>query len=64
MGFVDPAITLDQLREADVKRVSIGGALSRIALQAFKRAAIEMRDGHFGFVSQLEPLKDLQKPFN
>ena len=31
MGFADPSITLDQLAEIGVRRVSIGGALSRSA---------------------------------
>ena len=31
MGFADPSITLDQLGEAGVKRVSIGGGLNRVS---------------------------------
>lgn len=64
MGFADPSITLDHLREAGVRRVSIGGALSRVALQAFMNAASEMRRGHFGFVAHLSKLADLQKAFD
>ena len=42
---------LDALAKAGVKRVSVGGALSRVALAAFLGAATEMRDhGTFSFV--------------
>jgi 2-methylisocitrate lyase-like PEP mutase family enzyme len=64
MGFADPTITMDDLHEAGVRRISIGGALSRIALQAFTAAAAQMRNGQFAFVSQLGPLKELQQPFD
>jgi 2-methylisocitrate lyase-like PEP mutase family enzyme len=64
MGFADPTLTLEQLREAGVKRISIGGALSRIALQAVTEAATEMRRGQFTFISRLAPLRDLQKAFD
>jgi len=63
MGFADPAITLAQLGEVGVRRVSIGGALSRIALQSLLAAAGEMRNGQFGFIAKLAPLHDLQRAF-
>lgn len=43
-GFLDPSITVGQLAEAGVKRISVGGALSRVALAAFVRAAREMQE--------------------
>jgi 2-methylisocitrate lyase-like PEP mutase family enzyme len=64
MGFADPTLTLARLGEAGVRRISIGGALSRVALQAFMRAAAEMRAGRFGFVADLAPLKELQQAFD
>jgi 2-methylisocitrate lyase-like PEP mutase family enzyme len=64
MGFADPRLTLAELGAAGVRRISIGGALSRIAMQAFMRAATEMRAGRFGFVAELAPLADLQEPFD
>jgi 2-methylisocitrate lyase-like PEP mutase family enzyme len=64
MGFADPAITLEQLAAVGVRRVSIGGGLSRIALQAFMQAAAEMRAGRFGFVSTLAPLAELRRAFD
>ncbi len=64
MGFADPTITLAQLSAAGVRRVSIGGGLSRIALQAFMAAAREMHAGRFGFVAGLQPLGELQRHFD
>jgi 2-methylisocitrate lyase-like PEP mutase family enzyme len=63
MGFVDASITLEQLAEIGVRRVSIGGALSRTALAAFFDAARAMRQGRFGFVRQLPPIATLQQAF-
>jgi 2-methylisocitrate lyase-like PEP mutase family enzyme len=63
MGFCDPSLTLDQLGAAGVRRVSIGGGLSRVALQAFMEAAREMRAGGFGFVRRMAPLDPLQAAF-
>jgi 2-methylisocitrate lyase-like PEP mutase family enzyme len=63
MGFADPSITLEQLGEVGVRRVSIGGALSRLALKSFLDGARQMRDGRFGFVTGLPPLSDLSQAF-
>jgi hypothetical protein len=43
--------------------VSIGGALSRIALKSFMDAASEMRAGRFGFVADLLPISALREAF-
>ena len=45
MSAADPAITAEQLAEAGVKRISVGGALSRLALAAFLKGARETKDG-------------------
>ena len=58
-GFLDPAITAAQLAEAGVKRISVGGALSRLALAAFLRGAQEMRE-RGGFTWQREMLTGAQ----
>jgi 2-methylisocitrate lyase-like PEP mutase family enzyme len=63
MGFADPAITLARLGEIGVRRVSIGGALSRYALRSFMTAAREMRGGGFGFVADLPPIAELHDSF-
>ena len=63
MGFADPSITVEQLAEVGVRRVSIGGALSRLALKSFVEGAREMRAGRFGFVADLPPISALHKGF-
>jgi len=63
MGFADPRITLDQLGEAGVKRVSIGGGLNRVALKAFMDAARQMRDGNFGFITAMAPMAEVRSAF-
>jgi 2-methylisocitrate lyase-like PEP mutase family enzyme len=63
MGFADPAITLEQLAEIGVRRVSIGGALSRLAMRSFLDGARQMREGRFGFVTEMAPMSDLHQAF-
>jgi 2-methylisocitrate lyase-like PEP mutase family enzyme len=64
MSAADPAITLDQLASAGVKRVSVGGALSRLALAAFLDGAREMKHkGGFSWVSRAVPSKELRAVF-
>ncbi|MFI1916065.1 isocitrate lyase/phosphoenolpyruvate mutase family protein [Nocardia sp. NPDC020380] len=59
MGTADPSLTLERLGELGVRRVSIGGGLSRAALQAFKAAATEMRSGRFDFVAGLPGIGEI-----
>jgi 2-methylisocitrate lyase-like PEP mutase family enzyme len=64
MSAADPAITLEQLAAAGVKRISVGGALSRLALAAFLRGAREMKDdGRFTWVRDTVATKDLKAVF-
>jgi 2-methylisocitrate lyase-like PEP mutase family enzyme len=64
MGFADPTLTVEQLSAAGVKRISVGGALSRVALAAFLRCAREMKDkGSFTFVREMTPMKELRDAF-
>ncbi|HEX4701172.1 MAG TPA: isocitrate lyase/phosphoenolpyruvate mutase family protein [Pseudonocardiaceae bacterium] len=63
MGFADPSITLARMAEIGVRRVSIGGALSRIALASFLGAAQQMRAGRFDFVADLHPIAELHQAF-
>ena len=60
MGFADPKITLEQLGQAGVRRVSIGGGLNRVALKSFMDAARQMRDGNFGFITSMAPMKEVR----
>src|SRR5438105_1771457 len=64
MGFADPTLTVDQLSAAGVKRISAGGAMSRLALAAFLKSAREMKDrGSFTFVREMAPIKDIRDAF-
>ena len=64
MSAADPAITQAQLAEAGVKRISVGGALSRLALAAFLKGAREMKDaGGFTWVRDTVPTNDLKTVF-
>ncbi len=63
MGFADPSITLEQLGEIGVRRVSIGGGLSRVALRSFLQGAREMRAGRFGFVKEMASIAELHQAF-
>lgn len=52
MGLVGGTFTVDQLAEAGVRRISLGGSLARTALGALHRAAAEIRgQGSFGFTA-------------
>ena len=65
MSAADPNITVDQLAEAGVKRISVGGALSKLALTAFMEGAREMAErGGFTWVGKALPTKDFAAIFN
>ncbi len=65
MSAADPALTVAELAEAGVKRISVGGALSRLALAAFLEGAREMKDaGRFTWVRRTVPTKDLKAVFD
>jgi 2-methylisocitrate lyase-like PEP mutase family enzyme len=64
MSAADPSITVAQLAEAGAKRVSVGGALSRLALAAFLKGAREMRDqGAFTYMRDTVPSAELRQAF-
>jgi 2-methylisocitrate lyase-like PEP mutase family enzyme len=64
MGFADPTLTLPQLAEAGVKRISVGGAMERYALAAFLKSAREMKDrGAFTFVREMAPIGEIRAAF-
>jgi 2-methylisocitrate lyase-like PEP mutase family enzyme len=61
-GWLDPAITHAQLAEAGAKRISVGGALSRLALATFVGAAKAMKErGSFGWMPQMMGVAELQR---
>ncbi len=64
MSAADPDLTVAQLAEAGVKRISVGGALSRLALAAFMKGAREMAErGGFTWMRDTMPSKDLKDVF-
>jgi 2-methylisocitrate lyase-like PEP mutase family enzyme len=64
MSAADPGLTLADLAAAGVKRVSVGGALSRLALAAFLKGAREMKEaGTFTWVRDTVPTRELEPIF-
>ena len=64
MGLQGVQLSLAELSEIGVKRVSVGSALSRAALGAFLRAAREMQmHGTFTFAEDAANYADLNKMF-
>jgi 2-methylisocitrate lyase-like PEP mutase family enzyme len=64
MTHVAEPLTAAQLAEAGVKRISVGGSLSRFALAAFLKGAREMKEqGTFTFVGGATPSKELKAAF-
>jgi 2-methylisocitrate lyase-like PEP mutase family enzyme len=64
MSAADPDLTVAQLASVGVKRISVGGALSRLALAAFLRGAREMAErGAFTWMRDTVPSKELKDVF-
>ena len=62
-GFVADLDLAFQLAEIGVRRVSIGGGLSRVAFNAMMGAAREMKEGNFGFVRDMIGIKEVGDAF-
>jgi len=64
MGLQGVQLSLAELSEIGVKRVSVGSALSRVALGAFLRAAREMREkGTFTFGADAVSFREISTMF-
>ena len=64
MSAADPSLTAAEMEAVGVKRLSVGGALSRYALAAFMRAAGDMKErGGFAWVGDAMPTGDLKAVF-
>jgi 2-methylisocitrate lyase-like PEP mutase family enzyme len=64
MGFADPTLTVPQLSAAGVKRISVGGAMARVALAAFLKCAREMKEqGAFTYIREMAPVKEVREGF-
>ena len=60
MGLPGVRLSLAELSEIGVQRISVGSVLSRVALSAFIRAAEEMRDhGTFSFGDDIVSFRDI-----
>jgi 2-methylisocitrate lyase-like PEP mutase family enzyme len=65
MGLQGVRLSLAELSEIGVKRISVGSALSRAALGAFLRAAREMKThGTFTFADEAVSFKEISAMFN
>ncbi len=65
MGLVGNLLTVNQLEELGVKRVSIGGSLARATFGLIRRAADELRqDGTFKFADEQIPDDELCRFFS
>jgi 2-methylisocitrate lyase-like PEP mutase family enzyme len=64
VGMLEPGITSAQLAQAGVKRISIGGALSRLALAHMMKGAREMKErGEFTWLAEAVPTAELTRVF-
>jgi 2-methylisocitrate lyase-like PEP mutase family enzyme len=64
MSAADPGLNAAQMEAVGVKRLSVGGALSRLALASFMKGAREMREkGGFTWMRETMPSKDLKAIF-
>jgi 2-methylisocitrate lyase-like PEP mutase family enzyme len=59
-GWLDPDITAAQLAEAGAKRISLGGALSRLVIDAGRAMQAE---GSFAWMREMAPTGELRRMF-
>ncbi|HSU05765.1 MAG TPA: isocitrate lyase/phosphoenolpyruvate mutase family protein [Acetobacteraceae bacterium] len=63
-GWLDPDITASQLAEAGAKRISVGGALCRLAMAAFANAARDMQQqGSFAWMRDMIGITEMRRMF-
>jgi len=64
-GWLDPDITAAQLAEAGAKRISVGGALSRLALATFVGAGRAMaNEGSFSWMRGMMTTQEIREMFS
>src|SRR5436190_5974457 len=64
MSAADPSLSAAEMEAVGVKRLSVGGALSRLALAAFRKGAREMKEqGGFTWVRDAMPTAELKAVF-
>jgi 2-methylisocitrate lyase-like PEP mutase family enzyme len=60
MGLSGPTYTVEELAEAGVKRISVGGSFARAALGALVRAAREVKErGTFTYAADAIPYAEV-----
>lgn len=65
MGLAGVPLSVNQLQDLGVRRISVGSSLARAALGAFQRAALEIRDqGTFSYGEQALPFAQLNDLFH
>ncbi len=63
-GWLDPDITAKELAESGAKRISVGGALSRLALATLAAAGRAMKEqGSFAWMRDMAGISDLRQMF-
>ena len=60
---IDPTMTLAELRDLGVRRISIGGSLARVGWAATVAAAREIHGGSFAVLANGMPSKDINAVF-
>lgn len=64
MSAFDPALHVSDLEALGVRRISVGGAMSRVALAAFLKSARDLKEhGSFAWVRDAIPTRDLVPMF-
>src|SRR5262249_52150324 len=64
MPIAGLSLSVAELSELGVKRISVGSALSRVALGAFLRAAHQIKDkGTFDFADEAVPFREIMLMF-
>jgi 2-methylisocitrate lyase-like PEP mutase family enzyme len=63
LGLSSSALTLDDLRELGVRRVSVGSSLARAAFGGFLKAARELHQGRADFARDAAPFVELNDLF-
>ncbi len=64
MGLDGVSFSVAQLADMGVKRISVGSSLARCAYGALYNAALEIREGTFGYAEQAMPYDQLNGLFN
>ena len=63
-GWLEPGVTVADVAAAGAKRISVGGALNRLALAAFIEGARAMKEeGSFAWMQRIADMGAVRKLF-